>query len=142
MGENPEAACDRILQRASWIPSYKEWSHTLQLEPPIQMHHKHSRTYPDLWQRMDRGERVAEDLSGYQVILPARELWGLSKIPEVWRGLLVLTNNYTAKYLSQYYGVDLLRDEKVQALYSQRVSFLYGCSFVRVLASGINFWRR
>jgi hypothetical protein len=129
MGENSEEACDRILQRASWIPSYKEWSHTLQLDPPFRMQHNHSRTYPDLWQRMDRGERVANDLSGYQVIRPAKELWGLSKKPEVWRGLLLLTNNYTAKYLSQFYGMDLFHDEKVQALYSQRVSFLYGMLF-------------
>jgi hypothetical protein len=78
---------------------------------------------------MDRGERVANDLSGYQVIQPAKELWGLSKKPEVWRGLLLLNNNYTAKYLSQYYGRDLLHDDKVQALYSQRVSFLYGMLF-------------
>jgi hypothetical protein len=93
------------------------------------MQHDHSRTYADLWQRMDRGERVADDLSGYQVIQPAKELWGLSKKPEVWRGLLLLNNNYTAKYLSQYYGTDLLHDESVQALYSQRVSFLYGMLF-------------
>jgi hypothetical protein len=129
MGENTEEACDRILQRASWIPSYKEWNHSLQLDPPFRMQHNHSRDYPDLWQRLDRGERVANDLSEYQVIHPAKELWGLSKKPEVWRGLLLLNNNYTAKYLAQFYGMDLLHDEKVQALYSQRVSFLYGMLF-------------
>ena len=32
MGENTEEACDRILQRASWIPSYNEWKHTLKLD--------------------------------------------------------------------------------------------------------------
>ena len=129
MGENSEEACDRILQRAFWIPSYNEWKQTLKLDPLFRMQHNHSRDYPDLWQRMDRGERVANDLSGYQVIQPAKELWGLSKKPEVWRGLLLLNNNYTAKYLSQFYGRDLLHDEKVQALYSQRVSFLYGMLF-------------
>jgi hypothetical protein len=129
MGENSEEACDRILQRASWIPSYHEWKHTLKLDPTFRMQHNHSNTYPDLWQRMDRGERVANDLSRYQVILPAKQLWGLSKRPEVWRGLLLLTNNYTAKYLSQFYGTDLLHDERVQVLNSQRVSFLYGMLF-------------
>jgi hypothetical protein len=129
MGENSQEQCDRILARARWIPSYHEWNRTLALDPPVRMPHNHSHTYPDLWQRMDRGERVANDLSGYQVIQPAEKLWGLSKKPQVWRGLLLLTNNYTAKYLSQFYGMDLLHDEKVQALYSQRVSFLYGMLF-------------
>ena len=48
----------------------------------------------------------------------------------MWRGLLLLNNNYTAKYLSQFYWKDRLHDEKVQALYSQRVSFLYGMLFL------------
>jgi hypothetical protein len=129
MGENSEEACDRILQRASWMPSYNEWSRTLQLDPPFQMPHNYSRKYRDLRQRMDRGERVANDLSGYQVIRPAEKMWGLSKKAEVWRGLLALTNKYTSTYFSQLYGMDFVHDENVQALYSQGVSFLYGMLF-------------
>jgi hypothetical protein len=130
MGENSEEACDRILQRASWIQSYSEWSRTLQLDPPLRMwHNGRPANYTEMWQRLDRGERVVDDLSGYQVIISAERMWGISKKPEVWEGLLLLTNNYTAKYLSQFYGMDLLHDERVQALYNQGASFLYGMLF-------------
>jgi hypothetical protein len=131
MGENSEEACDRILQRASWIPSYKEWNRILKLDPPVRMQHDGNRAnYPEMWQRLDREERVADDLSGYQVIRPALRMWGLSKELEVSDGVLLLTNHYTAKYLSQFYGMDLLHDnERVQALYSQGASFLYGMLF-------------
>jgi hypothetical protein len=130
MGENSEEACDRILQRASWIPSYSELNHTLQLDPPFEMLHNGSRAdNADMWQRLDRGERIADDLSEYQVILSAERMWGISKKPEVWEGLLLLTNNYTAKYISQFYGIDLIHNEIVQALYSQGASFLYGMLF-------------
>jgi hypothetical protein len=130
LGENSEEACDRILQRAPWIPSYKEWKRTLQLDPPFLMQHDYIRsTCPEMWQRLDRGERVADDLSEYQVIQPSERMWGLYKKTEVWEGLLLLTNNYTAKYLSQFYGMDFLHDKRVHALYSQGVSFLYGMLF-------------
>jgi hypothetical protein len=136
-GENSEEACDRILQRASWIPSYSEWSRTLQLDPPKDnMQQNHSYTNPEMRQRLDRGERVTDDLSEYQVISPITKLSELTKLSglsldkwEVWGGLLLLTDIHTAKYLSQFYGIDLMHDERVQALYSQRVSFLYGMLF-------------
>jgi hypothetical protein len=130
IGENSEEACDRILQRASWIPSYSERSRTLQLDRPIKMQHNHSHTYPEMRQHLDRGERATDDLSDYQVILPVKNLQGLSmERTEVWQGLLLLTDYYEAKYLSQMYGMDLIHDDRVQALYSQRVSFLYGMLF-------------
>jgi hypothetical protein len=131
MGENSEEACDRILQRASWIPSYSEWNRTLQLDPPVRMqHHNHSRATPEMRQSLDRGERVASDLSGYQVIYPVKNLQDLdTEKVEVWPGLLRLTCKNTAKFLSQMYGIDLIHNEKVQALYSQRVSFLFGMLF-------------
>jgi hypothetical protein len=130
MGENSEEACDRILQRASWIPSYSEWKSTLQLDPPFRTQHISRRAdYPEMWQRLDRGERVADDLSGYQVILPAPRMWGLSKEVAMSDGLLLLTDHYTAKYLLQFYGIDLFHEKRVQAIYSQGASFLYGMLF-------------
>jgi hypothetical protein len=129
LGENSEEACNHILQRASWIPSYKEWKRTLQLDPPFQMQHNYRRsTYPDMWQRLDRGERLVDDLSEYQVIQPFERMWGLYK-KKVSEGMLLLTNNYTAKYLSQLYGMDFLNDTRVHALYSQGASFVYGMLF-------------
>jgi hypothetical protein len=130
LGENSEDACDRILQRASWIPSYSEWNRTLHLDPPFQMQHDgRHRNYPEMRQRLDRGESVADDLSEYQVIQPSERMWGLNKKTEVWEGLLLLTNNYTAKSLSQFWGMDFLHDKRVHAPNSQGASFLYGMLF-------------
>jgi hypothetical protein len=74
---------------------------------------------------MDRGERGnqrPERLPGH----PTRER-GTFKT-RVWRGLLHVNN--TPQYLSQFYGMVLLRDDKVQALYNQRVSrFWHGMLF-------------
>lgn len=115
-GENRQDECERILQRAAWLPSYDEWSAKLFLPEPYKM----SVLFPerDRW----------TDVSGHQVLLPG-SLRGAEKKFDVWRGLLNLDQIQTANYLSLSYNVNLRLDKRIPMLYSQGVAYLYGMLF-------------
>lgn len=115
-----EEACARILDRADWIPSFKDVSKELKLTEQEPYFHMEVSEVPPT---------TAIDISEQQVIFPS-PLRGLEQDRfELWRGLLFLEENRTNNFLSVTYGIDLTRDDRVSKLYSQGVSYLYGMLF-------------
>lgn len=79
-----------------------------------------------MFDRVDRGEPLFDNVSHKQVLQPPR-MWGTSSVTEVWPGWLILTNKYASAYIGSAHGIDNLAQTRiVQQLYSQGPSFLYG----------------
>lgn len=116
VGENSMEECERILDRAAWIPSYDEWSKELNLSQPYEMPR-----YTDF-------PEIVEDVSSNQVIVPGI-LRGVERKFDVWQGLLFMEKNGTATYLSQTYNINIFEDERIPKLYSQGIAYLYGMLF-------------
>lgn len=127
-GVNTPEACHRLVERATWIPSYTEWKKKINL-PNVVMSFAtnidpHNKTV--MFEKVDRGETVHEDVSHIPVLTPERT-WGTSSVTEVSPGVLKLDNHYASTYFGQMYNIpNLARTQIVRQLYSEGVSFLYG----------------
>jgi hypothetical protein len=135
-GLNPQELCDTLLQRADWLPSFKEFKHKLHLSDPktFQKETAHKKTKTEMFHMVDHMDKVHNDLSQKQVIQLAPWITSTSSVEELYTGAYNLKNRHAAAYFGQAFNLPNLYDSTiVQRLYAEGFSFLYGMLLQKTL---------